>query len=153
VCVFPKSRPGSPTSYVVVFFVFRQLRWEVIVRFVDIGEIVDHHSLNFLSITDNTWMKQKSDACSSKHYVYCTSKIKSTTSDTIVFRFDIKMSTLIVEQETLPLSNRIDGIMVRELVSIAVGSRCEFISGQTKDYTIGMCCFSAKHAALRSKNK
>ena len=25
--------------------------------------------------------------------------------------------------------------------------------GQTKDYKIGICCFSAKHAALRSKNK
>jgi hypothetical protein len=26
-------------------------------------------------------------------------------------------------------------------------------SGQTKDYQIGICCFSAKHAALRRKNK
>jgi hypothetical protein len=26
-------------------------------------------------------------------------------------------------------------------------------SGQTKDYTIGICCFSAKHAALRRKSK
>jgi hypothetical protein len=26
-------------------------------------------------------------------------------------------------------------------------------SGQTKDYKIGICCFSAKHAALRSKKK
>jgi len=26
-------------------------------------------------------------------------------------------------------------------------------SGQTKDYEIGICCFSAKHAALRSKSK
>jgi hypothetical protein len=25
--------------------------------------------------------------------------------------------------------------------------------GQTKDYYIGMCCFSAKHAALRRKSK
>ena len=25
--------------------------------------------------------------------------------------------------------------------------------GQTKDYNIGICCFSAKHAALRSKSK
>ena len=27
----------------------------------------------------------------------------------------------------------------------------EFRSGQIKDYAIGMCCFSAKHAVLRSK--
>jgi hypothetical protein len=29
----------------------------------------------------------------------------------------------------------------------------EHRSGQTKDYKIGFCCFSAKHAALRSKSK
>jgi hypothetical protein len=26
-------------------------------------------------------------------------------------------------------------------------------SGQTKDYKIGICCFSAKHTALRRKSK
>ena len=26
-------------------------------------------------------------------------------------------------------------------------------SGQSKDYKIGICCFSAKHAALRRNNK
>ena len=26
-------------------------------------------------------------------------------------------------------------------------------SGQTKDYEIGICCFSARHAALRSRRK
>ena len=26
-------------------------------------------------------------------------------------------------------------------------------SGQTKDYKIGICCFSAKHEAFRSKSK
>ena len=26
-------------------------------------------------------------------------------------------------------------------------------SGQTKDYKVDMCCFSTKHAALRSKSK
>jgi hypothetical protein len=45
-----KLGPGYPTSYVVVFFVFSELRWEVIARFVDIGVIVDDHCLNFLSI-------------------------------------------------------------------------------------------------------
>jgi hypothetical protein len=29
--------------------------------------------------------------------------------------------------------------------------RFEERSGQTKDYEMGMCCFSAKHAALRRK--
>jgi hypothetical protein len=27
------------------------------------------------------------------------------------------------------------------------------LSGQAKDYKIGICCFSAKHTALRSKSK
>jgi hypothetical protein len=27
------------------------------------------------------------------------------------------------------------------------------LMGQTKDYKIGICCFSAKHAALRRKSK
>ena len=39
------------------------------------------------------------------------------------------------------------------LASSAVDRGFDARSGQTKDYKIGMCCFSAKHAALRSKSK
>ena len=39
--------------------------------------------------------------------------------------------------------NRIDGVMVSVLAS-AVNRGFEPRSGQTKDCTIGMCCFSAK---------
>jgi len=49
-CAFPKQGSGYPTSYVVIFYLFNDLRWEVIVRFVDNGGIVDHHCLNFLFI-------------------------------------------------------------------------------------------------------
>ena len=42
-CACP--RPGPGASYVMVFFMFICLRWEVIVGFVDIGGIVDHHCL------------------------------------------------------------------------------------------------------------
>ena len=36
----------------------------------------------------------------------------------------------------------------------SVGDReFEHWSGQTKDYKIGICCFSAKHAAWRRKSK
>ena len=38
--------------------------------------------------------------------------------------------------------NRIGGVMVSVLTSV-----------QTKDYKIGICCFSAKHTALRIKSK
>jgi hypothetical protein len=34
----------------MVFFVFIELKLQVIVRFVDIGGTVDHHSFNFLFI-------------------------------------------------------------------------------------------------------
>jgi hypothetical protein len=39
--------------------------------------------------------------------------------------------------------------MVRVLASSAVDRGFEPQSGQPKDYKIGICCFSAKHAALR----
>jgi hypothetical protein len=43
--------------------------------------------------------------------------------------------------------------MVSVLASSVVDHGFEPRSGQTKDYKIGMCCFSAKYAALRRKNK
>ena len=43
--------------------------------------------------------------------------------------------------------------MVSMIPSIVVDRRFESWSGHTKDYKIGICCFSAKYAALRSKNK
>ena len=49
--------------------------------------------------------------------------------------------------------NRIDGVMVSVLASSAVERGFEHRSGQTKDYKIGMCCFSAKHTALTRKSK
>jgi hypothetical protein len=49
--------------------------------------------------------------------------------------------------------HRIGGIMVSMLASSAVDSGFEPRSGQTKDYEIGSCCFSAKHTALLRKSK
>ena len=43
--------------------------------------------------------------------------------------------------------------MVSVLASSVVDCGFEPRSGQTKDYKIGICCFSAKHAALRRKSK
>jgi hypothetical protein len=48
---------------------------------------------------------------------------------------------------------RISGVMISVLASSAVDHGFDPRSGQTKDYKIGMCCFSAKHAALRRKSK
>ena len=49
-------------------------------------------------------------------------------------------------------SNCIGGVMVSVLASSAVDGGFEPRSGQTKDYKIGICCFSAKYAALRRKS-
>ena len=43
--------------------------------------------------------------------------------------------------------------MVNVVASSAVDRGFKPWSGQTKDYKIGICCFSAKHAALRKKSK
>ena len=64
----------------------------------------------------------------------------------------------------LPLTNKTDhhditeidhmgGVMVSVLASSAVDRGFEPRSGQTKDYEIGICCFSAKHTAIRKKSK
>jgi hypothetical protein len=49
--------------------------------------------------------------------------------------------------------NRIGGVMVSVLASNAVDLEFESRSGQMKDYKIGICCFSAKHAALSRKGQ
>jgi hypothetical protein len=49
--------------------------------------------------------------------------------------------------------NRFGGVMVNMLASNAVDRGFEPRSGQTKDFKIDICCFSAKHAALRRKSK
>ena len=49
--------------------------------------------------------------------------------------------------------HRIGCVMVSVLASSVIDRGFEPRSGQTKDYKIGMCCFSPKHAALRRKSK
>ena len=48
---------------------------------------------------------------------------------------------------------RISGVMVSVLPLNAVDRGFEPRLGPTKDYKIGICFFSAKHATLRRKNK
>ena len=49
--------------------------------------------------------------------------------------------------------NRICGVMVSALASSVIDRGFEPRSGQTKDYKVVICSFSAKHAALRRKSK
>ena len=48
---------------------------------------------------------------------------------------------------------RIGGVIVSILALSVVDRGFEPGSGQSIDYKIGICCFSAKHAALRRKSK
>ena len=43
--------------------------------------------------------------------------------------------------------------MVSVIASSAIYHGFEPPSGQTKDYKIGICCFSDKHTAIRRKSK
>jgi len=49
--------------------------------------------------------------------------------------------------------DRIGGVMVGMLASSVVDRGFEPRSSQTKDYKIGICCFSTNHATLRRNSK
>ena len=49
--------------------------------------------------------------------------------------------------------HRIGGVMASVVASNAIDRGFDPRSGQTKDYTIDICCFFAKHATLRRKSK
>jgi hypothetical protein len=51
------------------------------------------------------------------------------------------------------INNHIGGVMVSVFASSALDRGFKSRSGQTKDYKIGICCFSGKHAALRRTSK
>jgi len=57
----------------------------------------------------------------------------------------------IVTYTCIFIYNRISGVMVSVLDWSTVDRGFEFRSGQANDFEIGICCFSAMHAALRRK--
>ena len=52
-------------------------------------------------------------------------------------------------ENILRILNHIGSVLASSVVDRGFEPR----SGQIKDYEIGMCCFSAKHALLRRKSK
>ena len=50
-------------------------------------------------------------------------------------------------------ANLISGVMVSIVASSGLDRGVKSCSGQTKDYKVGICCFSAKHAALMRKRQ
>jgi hypothetical protein len=70
-----------------------------------------------------------------------------------VFTISPKFCVLSVEATHTNFIKRIIGVMVSVLASSVVDRGFEPRSGQTNDYKIYICFFSAKHATLRSKSK
>ena len=56
-------------------------------------------------------------------------------------------------QQSYSELNRIVVVMGSVFASSVVDRGFEPRSSRTKDYELGICCFSAKHAALRRKSK
>ena len=79
---------------------------------------------------------------------------KSLDLSTFIFSFAnllVRFKWIIVG--SLTSSTFIFSLMVTALGSDAVDREFEPRSVQTKDYKVGICCFSDKHTALRRKNK
>ena len=53
----------------------------------------------------------------------------------------------------IKIGNYIGSVMVSVLASSVIDCGYELRSCHTKEYIIGICCFSAKNAALRRKSK
>ena len=66
---------------------------------------------------------------------------------------DVSLLQIPFPKMYLHITNSIGVVMVNMLASSAVDRGFESKSGQTKDYTIGIACFSVKHAALRRKSE
>ena len=61
-----------------------------------------------------------------------------------------------MEHEYIPFSSNTDhigGVMVSLLATSVVDRGFKPWLGQTKDWKIGICCFSTKHATLKRKSK
>ena len=67
--------------------------------------------------------------------------------------FSINLCLIWFERLNITCTYHISGVMVNMLPSSAVDRGFECRSGQTKDYEISICCFSAKQAELRRKSK
>jgi hypothetical protein len=63
------------------------------------------------------------------------------------------MTSSVMATQVLMIVTNNCGVMISVLASGAVDRGFAPRSGQTKHYIIGMCCFSAEHATLRSKSK
>ena len=69
----------------------------------------------------------------------------------MILIFIVFNQIIILVCDNLAYINLISGAKVSMVASSAVDRGFESQLGQTKDYKIGICCFSTKYAALMSK--
>ena len=89
-----------------------------------------------------------SSTCSTKELSITMTKILHAFKESLLSYCDKVYSRVNINQQ-----HRIGVVMVSLLASSAVDSGFESRLGESKDSNSGMCCFSAKHAALRRKSK
>ena len=70
--LFSKTRTYFPTFYIVIFSLFNDLRWEMIVCFAHIIWIIYYHCLNFLFIS---WLSKTFEIA--KNYISIWSNVLS----------------------------------------------------------------------------
>ena len=75
----------------------------------------------------------------------------------IQWHITVRVSTVYLQQlkmeQLQKCDNRTSGVMVSVPTSSAVDREFEPRSGKTKDYKIGICCFSTKQSSVREKRK
>jgi hypothetical protein len=91
--------------------------------------------------------------CSTFFSVYGTNKPINDIQNILIFLTEVLTYIMNNTLSAITAANGIGGIMVRVLASSAVDRGFEPQLGQTKDYKIGICCFSAKYTALRRMSK
>ena len=108
----------------------------MIVHFADIDGIVNHYCAHFLFITNRI-----------------VGVMVSVLASSVIDRRFIGGVMVSVLASSVVDRGFIGGVMVSVLASSVVDRGFEHRLGQTKNYQIDICCFSAKHAALRRKSK
>jgi hypothetical protein len=96
---------------------------------------------------ESVYKQVYSSTCSTKELSISMTKIVHAVKGGLLSYCDKVYSRVNINQK-----HCIGGVMVSVLTSSAVDRGFEPRSGQTKDYKIDSCCFSAKHAALRRKS-
>ena len=94
-----------------------------------------------------------------KHWIFNSSNTSYVLFETYYFSISIFVIPIIIIVYLLvldfqyPLRNCIDRVIVSVFLSSSVDRGFKPQSDQTKEYKIGICCFSAKHGAIRRKSK